>query len=79
MNVLLGAEPVNRLLHLAVATVATLYGVGGRWQQFIIEKRQGLLQVGRRKLAQNLANLLETANTLAQLGQLRASLSFCRA
>lgn len=29
VNVLLGADPINRLLHFAVTTVASFHGVGG--------------------------------------------------
>ena len=71
MDVLLGADAIDRLLHLAVTTVAPFHGVGGGRKQFVVEKRQRLVQVGRAKLVQDLADLLETANALAQLGQLR--------
>ena len=69
--VLAGANAVDGLLHLAVTAVAPLHGVGSRRKQFVVEERQGLLQIGRLQLAENLADLLEAANSLAQLGQLR--------
>ena len=47
---LLGAHAIDRFLHLTVATVPPFHGVGGRGEQFIIEKRQRLLQVGRAQL-----------------------------
>lgn len=46
----LGANAIDALLHLAVAAIATLDGVGGSWQELVIEKRQGLLQVGAEQL-----------------------------
>ena len=47
-EVLLGTHAIDRLLHLAVATVPPFHGVGGRGEQFVIEKRQRLVQVGER-------------------------------
>ena len=58
----LGANAVDGFLHLAVTAVAALHGVGCRGQQFVIEKRQRLLQVGGEQLLQRLADPLEAAN-----------------
>ena len=71
VDVLLGTDAVDRLLHFAVAAVAPLHGVGGRGKQFVIEECQGLVKVGRAKPAQDFADLFEAADTLAQLGQFR--------
>jgi hypothetical protein len=50
-------------LHLAMTPVPTLDGIRGRGQQAVIQKRQGLLQIGREQLAQGLAEGLEAADT----------------
>ena len=71
MDVLLRADSVDRLLHLAMATIASLDGIGSRRQQFVIEKRQCLFQIGGLKLAQDFADRLEVAGTPAQLGEFR--------
>jgi hypothetical protein len=71
VDVLLGPNPINRLLHLAVATVAAFHGVGSGWQQLVVEERQGLVELGRAKLVHDRADLLEAANALTQLGQFR--------
>ena len=62
-----GANSVDALLHLSMTTIAAFDGVGSRWQQFIVQKRQRLLQIGREKLAQGLAHLLETSHAAAEL------------
>src|SRR5579871_6780101 len=71
VHVLPGANPIDRLLHLAMAAVASFHGVGGGRQQFIVQERQRLVQVGGMELIQHLANLLEPANPPTQLGQFR--------
>ena len=45
----LTANPVHTLLHLAMVTIASLYGIGGRWQQLIIKKRAlpGCVTIGQ--------------------------------
>jgi len=68
-EVRLSADAIHGLLHFAVVTVATLDRVRRRGQQFIIEERQRVLQVRRVQLTQDLADVLEAAATLAQLGQ----------
>ena len=40
------ADVVDAILHFVVPPVASLYGVGCRWRQFVVEKREGLFQVG---------------------------------
>ena len=41
-----GANAVNALLHFAMTAIPAFDGVGGRWQQLIVQKRQRLLQIG---------------------------------
>lgn len=53
-EVLLGSDAVDALLHLAMTTVPTFYRIRGRGQQAVIQKRQGLLQVGGEQLAYGL-------------------------
>jgi hypothetical protein len=50
-EVLLGADAIDTLLHLAMTTVPTFYRIRGCGQQAVIQKRQGLLQVGAEQLA----------------------------
>jgi hypothetical protein len=71
MDVLLGADAVDRLLHLAMTTVPSLYGVGSRRKLLVIQKRQCLFQMGGLKLAQDFVDRLEASDTPAQLGQFR--------
>ena len=47
VEVLVRAHAIARLLHLAVATVPPFHGVGSSREQFVVKKRQRLLQVGR--------------------------------
>ena len=65
-----GANPIDALLHLPVAAIATLNGVGGRWQQLVVQEGQRLLQVGRIQLVQTLAQTAIASQTLTQLRQL---------
>ena len=44
LDLLLGAHTVDALLPLAITPIAPLHCIGGRGQQFVIEKRQGFLQ-----------------------------------
>ena len=68
---LLGTHAIDRLLHLAVTSVATLDRVRGRREQFVVQERQGFLQVVRIELVQTLAKIPKPSNTNPQLRQLR--------
>jgi hypothetical protein len=50
-DVVLRSDAIDALLHLAMTTVPTLDRIRGRGQQAVIQKRQGLLQVGGKQLA----------------------------
>ena len=65
----LGSHPVDRLLHLAMTTVASFHRVGGRGQQRIIEKGQGLLEVGREQVPERLAQGAKAPYVPTQFGQ----------
>ncbi len=65
-----GANTINALLHLPVTSVAAFDGVGSRRQQFVVQKRQSLVQVGREQLAQSLPHLLEASHAVAELCEL---------
>jgi hypothetical protein len=54
-----GSDAVDRLLHLSVTAVAAFDGVGGRWQQGIIQEGQRFFQGGREQLVQRPAETLE--------------------
>lgn len=58
-DILFRAHPIHSLLHFAVATEATLHGIGGRREQLVVEKCQGLVQVGRAEFVQELPDMLE--------------------
>jgi hypothetical protein len=66
IEVLLSAHAINRLLPLAVPTVAPVHRVGGRREQFVSEKCQRLLQVGRAQFVHEFPDRLEAAHALAQ-------------
>ncbi len=66
----LGAYAIDRLLHLAMATVSSFHGVGGGWQQGIIQEGQRLFQIGGEEFLQRLADLSEAADAPPKLGQL---------
>ncbi len=70
IDVSLSPNAVDGLLHFSVAAVAAFHGIGCGWQQFVVEQRQRLLQVGREQFLQRLANLLEATNPASELGQL---------
>src|SRR6202795_502168 len=65
----LGSYSVHGLLHLAVTTVSSFHGIRGGREQFVIKERQRLVQVGRLKFAQNLADGLEATDSLPKLRQ----------
>ena len=48
---------VDRLLHLAMAAIAALDGVGGGRQERVVEESKGLLQGGTEELAEYLGDL----------------------
>jgi hypothetical protein len=62
VDVLLSAHAIDRLLHFAVAPIPPFHGVRGGRQEFVIKKRQRLVQVGRAQLGQDRADFLETVN-----------------
>ena len=41
-----GANAVNGLLYFAMTAVPAFDGVGSRWQQLMVQKRQRLVQIG---------------------------------
>lgn len=63
-------HPVDRLLHLAMAPVASLHGVGCRGQKVLVEERQGLGHRGREEFLQLSAYRFEATNTRPQPGEL---------
>ena len=66
-DLLVRAHPVDVLLHLAIAPVASLHRIRGGRQQFVVEKRQGFLQGGGKELLECLAQLGEAQEALPQL------------
>ena len=58
-EVLLSAHAIDRLLHFAVAPIPPFHGVRGGRQEFVIEKCQRLVQVGRAQLGQDRGDFLE--------------------
>ena len=55
---------VHTLLHLAMATIASLHRIGSRRQQLVIEKRQGFFQIRREDLVEGVANPLKPLDPL---------------
>jgi hypothetical protein len=53
----LAADPVHTLLHLAMTPIASLHRLRGRWQQLVVEKRQGLFKMRREDLLEDVSNL----------------------
>jgi hypothetical protein len=54
-----GADAVDRLLHLAMAAIAPLDGIGGRGQQGIVQEGQSLVQRRREQPVERLTKALE--------------------
>jgi len=52
-------------LHFAVARVPAFDSVGGRGQQTVIQKSQGLVNIGREEHLQGLAQVGKALNALA--------------
>jgi len=46
----LAPNPVHTLLHLPMATIASLHRIGGRRQQLVIKQRQGFFKMRREDL-----------------------------
>lgn len=70
IDVVLGTNSIDCFLHLAVSAVASLHSVGSGGEQGVVEKGQGLFQVGRLEFAQDDADGFEPANPLTQTSQL---------
>ena len=66
----MGSYAVDGLLHLAVASVAPLHGVGSRRKKRIVKEGERLIEIRAEKLLEGLADLLEASNALAQLAEL---------
>ena len=75
-DVFLRAHAVDGFLHLAVTAVAAFHSVGGRRQELIVKECEGLFQVRTEEFLEGLPDLLEAADSSAQLGEL---LQGCRA
>src|SRR5262245_60624944 len=65
----LRAYAIDVALHLTVAPVTALHGIGCGGQQPIIEKRQGFFQGGRIELLQRVTQEWEAPKTPPQLSQ----------
>src|SRR5882724_6856325 len=63
------AHAVDVLLPLAIAPVAPLHRMRRRWQQLVIEKRQGLFQRGGKELLERVAHRWEPLEPPPQFGQ----------
>ena len=60
-----GADPIDRLLRLAVAAVAPLHGVRSGGEGAIIQEGQSLLEVAREERLPGLADVGEALDPLA--------------
>ena len=61
-----GADPVDRLLHLAMSPVGAFYSVGCGGEKFFIEEREGFVQRGGKQLLEGLAHRFETPDAETQ-------------
>src|SRR5215470_18013287 len=68
-DLVLRAYPVDLFLPLAIAPVAPLHGIRGRWQQLVIQKRQGFVQRGGKEFLQRVTEGGEPLDTPSQLRQ----------
>jgi hypothetical protein len=62
-DLVLRAYPVDLFLPLAIAPVAPLHRIRGRWQQLVIKKRQGFVQRGGKELLQRVTEGGEPLDT----------------
>ena len=62
--------PIDALLHFTIPAVTAFNGVGGGWQQRIIQERQGLLEIRREQLLERLPQGLEAAYPATKESQL---------
>jgi len=69
-NVFGRSNGVDAALGLAVAAVAAFDGIACGWQQMVVQKRQGLFQIGREQLGQGATDLMEAGDAATQPGQL---------
>ena len=51
----LGAYAIHVLLHLAVTAIAAFHGVGSGRKEFVVQEREGFLQIGRKQFLQRMA------------------------
>ena len=65
----LRAYPVDLFLHLAIAPVAPLHRIRCRWQQRIIQKRQGFVQREGKEFLQRVTERGEPLDPPSQLRQ----------
>ena len=70
LDVRLSADAVDGLLHLPVASVAPLHGIGGGRQERIVQERQRFLEARGEELLEGLADSPEAANASTQRGEL---------
>ena len=69
INMRMRPNAVDTFLHLAMAAVAALDGIGGGRQQPVIEKGQRLVDIGRKERLQGLADLGKALDPLPQAGE----------
>ncbi len=67
----LGADPIDRFLHFAIASVAAFHGIQSGAQKPIIQESQGLLHAAGEQRFQHLAQGREPLHPLAELRQIR--------
>ena len=70
LSTALAADSVHTLLPLPMTTIASLHRIGGRWQQRVVEKRQGFFTMRREDLFSGVANPRESFDRCTQLPQL---------
>lgn len=64
------SNTIDRLLHLAVTSVSSLYRIGCCLQHLIIKEGKSLLKIRGMELRENLAKVLKTGELGAKLSQL---------
>lgn len=66
---ILRANPIHRLLHLPVTAIAAFHRIRCRWEQFIVQKNEALLQCRRLQLFETLRQPLESLHAVSQFSQ----------
>ena len=69
VQAIFGSHAIDALLHFAMSTVPAFDGIGGRGEQLVVEKSEGLVEIRGEQFVQCLADPLKTTHAASELGE----------